>query len=259
MPVNHRRHLTYANVISTMALFLVLAGGTTLAATGGNFILGKSNTAGAPTQLSSGTTGSALKVTNSNGGNGVSASGGSVAKNAAALNGTSSAGNGVQGISGKSSASGVYGQNNSTGFGVAGRSPNGTGIMGDSSGGWAVQAFGNASQARAGNGFAKAMAYVDPRDHPSDPIQRCFNSQLPPSQATSGNCGITIRGGSPGIRILDFGFRVDDRFPLISAFYGQVIASARPFPTESPNELFVSTYDHSAGQLANSPFYIVVY
>ena len=46
-----RSHLTYANVISTLALFLVVGGGTTLAATGGNFILGQSNSASSTTSL----------------------------------------------------------------------------------------------------------------------------------------------------------------------------------------------------------------
>jgi hypothetical protein len=60
-----RSHLTYANVMATIAVFMVL-GGTTYAATGGNFILGQSNTAGSTTALSSGTTGPALKATNTN-------------------------------------------------------------------------------------------------------------------------------------------------------------------------------------------------
>lgn len=63
-----RSHLTFANIVSTLALFLVLGGGTALAATGGSFILGQTNTAGAPTELSSGTSGSALKVTNTDNG-----------------------------------------------------------------------------------------------------------------------------------------------------------------------------------------------
>ena len=46
------RHLTYANVAATLALFLAL-GGTAYAATGGNFILGKSNSASSTTTLSS--------------------------------------------------------------------------------------------------------------------------------------------------------------------------------------------------------------
>jgi hypothetical protein len=39
--------------------------------------------------------------------------------------------NGVEGRSASATASGVYGQNDGTGFGVAGRSPNGIGILGD--------------------------------------------------------------------------------------------------------------------------------
>jgi hypothetical protein len=58
-----RAHLTYANVMGTIAVFMVL-GGTTYAATGGNFILGQSNTASSTTGLSAGTTGPAFRVTN---------------------------------------------------------------------------------------------------------------------------------------------------------------------------------------------------
>jgi hypothetical protein len=58
-----RSHLTYANVMVTVLAFIVL-GGTTYAATGGNFILGQSNSASSTTALSSGTTGPALKLTN---------------------------------------------------------------------------------------------------------------------------------------------------------------------------------------------------
>jgi hypothetical protein len=60
-----RSHLTFANVVSMLALSVAL-GGTTYAATGGNFILGQSNTAASTTALSSGTTGPALKATNTN-------------------------------------------------------------------------------------------------------------------------------------------------------------------------------------------------
>jgi hypothetical protein len=60
-----RSRLTYANVMATIAVFIAL-GGTTLAATGGNFILGQSNSASSTTALSSGTTGPAFKVTSTN-------------------------------------------------------------------------------------------------------------------------------------------------------------------------------------------------
>jgi hypothetical protein len=58
-----RSRLTFANVTSVIALFVAL-GGTTLAATGGNFILGQSNSATSTTSLSAGVTGPAFKVTN---------------------------------------------------------------------------------------------------------------------------------------------------------------------------------------------------
>jgi hypothetical protein len=58
-----RLNLSYANVMATIAVFIAL-GGTTYAATGGNFILGQSNSAGSTTGLSSGTTGPALRATN---------------------------------------------------------------------------------------------------------------------------------------------------------------------------------------------------
>jgi hypothetical protein len=51
------------NVVGYVALFVAL-GGTTYAATGGNFILGQSNSASSTTALSAGTTGPAFKVTN---------------------------------------------------------------------------------------------------------------------------------------------------------------------------------------------------
>jgi hypothetical protein len=58
-----RSHLTYANVMVTVLAFVVL-GGTTLAATGGNFILGQPNSASSTTALSAGTTGPAFRATN---------------------------------------------------------------------------------------------------------------------------------------------------------------------------------------------------
>lgn len=58
-----RSRLTYANVMATIAVFIAL-GGTTYAATGGNFILGRSNSASSTTSLSSSGSGPALKATN---------------------------------------------------------------------------------------------------------------------------------------------------------------------------------------------------
>jgi hypothetical protein len=67
--------LTYANVVATLALFLVLSGGAAIAATGGNFILGKANTASSQTSLSAPITGKSLQVTNTSTGAGATALG----------------------------------------------------------------------------------------------------------------------------------------------------------------------------------------
>ncbi len=71
-----RQHLTYANVMATIAVFMVL-GGTTYAATGGNFILGNPNTANQQTSLSASPAfaGKALQVTNTGTGAGATALG----------------------------------------------------------------------------------------------------------------------------------------------------------------------------------------
>jgi hypothetical protein len=58
-----RSHLSFANICSLVALFVAL-GGTTYAATGGNFILGNPNDADATTSLSAPVAGKALQVTN---------------------------------------------------------------------------------------------------------------------------------------------------------------------------------------------------
>jgi hypothetical protein len=73
-----RQHLTYANVMATIAVFMVL-GGTTYAATGGNFILGKPNSASSTTSLSAPVAGKALQVTNTSTGAGATGLGINVA------------------------------------------------------------------------------------------------------------------------------------------------------------------------------------
>jgi hypothetical protein len=69
--------------------------------------------------------------------------------------------NGVFGESGGSSTSGVYGLNDSNGFGVAGRANNGTGVLADSQNGYALQAFGKIHLNRAGiNTIPANRSYV---------------------------------------------------------------------------------------------------
>lgn len=69
-----RSRLTYANVMATIAVFLVL-GGVAYAATGGNLVLGHSNSASSKTSLSAPISNKALQVTNSSTGTGATALG----------------------------------------------------------------------------------------------------------------------------------------------------------------------------------------
>jgi hypothetical protein len=58
--------------------------------------------------------------------------------------------NGVSGVTGNNTASGVYGQNDGSGFGVAGRAPNGTGVLADSANGTALKVTGRTKFSTAG-------------------------------------------------------------------------------------------------------------
>jgi hypothetical protein len=82
------------------------------------------------------TPGRAISGTAASGGVGVWASGGDASKNTAAIHGQSGSGNAVEGISGATVASGVYGQNTSgAGYGVAGRAGSGgVAVYGDNTG-----------------------------------------------------------------------------------------------------------------------------
>jgi hypothetical protein len=124
------------------------------------------------------------------------------------------------------------------------------------SGGWAFNASGNATQRRGKGGFVKAMAFVDEGTYPSDPIRQCFNSQLPPSRATSGNCGITwsINGK---VHSLDFGFKVDDRFVSV-AEAGYVNDTLTVYPG-STDVLNVYGWTPATGNVDPDAYWIIVY
>lgn len=310
---------SHATVVAYVALFVAL-GGTAVAANGGNFILGQSNTAGNPTQLTSPTTNAAgaLKVTSTassggraiqgtsahgqgvyghsgstagvvgdsntfdgvlgvsndsdsagvsghgdGGGYGLFATGGNRLFHTAAIHGESTAGNAIEGFTTGGPASGVYGQdNNANSYGVAGHSNNGVAVAGDSSSGWAMQALGNATQSRAGGGFVKAMAFVDPfASTTSEKIKQCFNSQRPIGTATSGDCGITYSSSLTGRYTLGFGFQVNDRFVSASAAGSQgakTVVSAVPSPSSNTG-VNVTTLNFGTQNYSTDRFFIFVY
>jgi hypothetical protein len=193
------------------------------------------------------------------GGYGVFATGGNRLFNTAAMHAESAAGNAVEGYSTGSPASGVYGQNNNANsYGVAGHSNNGVAVVGDSTSGWAMQALGNATQSRAKGGFVKAMAYVDPISFPSDSIRQCFNSQRPPTLATSGNCGMTYSRTAAGHYTIDFGFQVNDRFALATGAQA-ADAPVTVGPTPTNTRLFVDAFDPGDNVYRENKFFIVVF
>ena len=110
---------------------------------------------------------------------------------------------GVHGVSHSTAGSGVAGVNDAKdATGVYGSDPQGYGFATDS----------HVSQGRSAGGWVKAMAYVS-----SGAIQRCFNSQISGSTASTVPCGMsfTTTSSSPWTFVIDFGFEVDDRFVQI--------------------------------------------
>jgi hypothetical protein len=85
---------------------------------------------------------------------------------------------------------------------------NGVGVYARSTSGPAVYAEGNAVQLRDKGGFAKAMAYIDPFLPAAQYVVRSFNSQ---------GAAITVSRLGPGTYVIDFGFKVDDRFISLTA------------------------------------------
>jgi hypothetical protein len=78
IPRLHIRRPSPAMLVALLALFVAL-GGTAVAATGGNFVLGQANTATTTSALSASLAGKALQVTNTNTGTGATALGLNVA------------------------------------------------------------------------------------------------------------------------------------------------------------------------------------
>ena len=168
---------------------------------------------------------------------------------------------GVFGIS--SSGSGVIGES-TTGDGVTGLSSGGSGVRGSSSRGFAMYADGNAGQARSMGGWVKAMAYVD---NPIRnkllglgpvPIGRCYNAI---TGTSSGGCGFTATSDGITSSTVDFGFKVDDRFVVITPVTGFYTAVTPYIHSLSGNRVIVSTYRNCGSNCGDgqTSFFIVVY
>jgi hypothetical protein len=118
---------------------------------------------------------------------------------------------------------------------------------------------GNAVQDRGSNGLVKAMAFVNPFG--SNKFERCYNSQLTGTAATTPPCGFTyidISGEFPFV-LIDFGFQVDDRFVSVTPTYsgGENTGANISY---AGNSVYVHIF--YSGEILNktyAPFTIIVY
>jgi hypothetical protein len=97
----------------------------------------------------------------------------------------------------------------------------------------------------------KAAAEIFPDERVGD----CFNSQVAASQATSGDCGITVQRLATGRYSVNFGFEATNRFvsvtPETDGSFSSVHATVN-------NPLVVYTYNVFRGA-EGDPFYIIVF
>ena len=158
-------------------------------------------------------------------------------------------GRGVFGLATGATGVGVIGETNSTGIGVVGKSltPNGL----------AFAATGHAQQDRTSGGWVKAMVFVNTAQPPYS-IQRCFNSTLIGSAATTPPCGFNLVETGEGVFNLDYGFEIDDRFISANA-WGATVAVPSIIPVDT-HTFQVVWYDVLRQQLGAGEYYwMVVY
>ena len=171
-------------------------------------------------------------------------------------NGTASGDNGVQGVTFAGPGSGVAGFNNSGtpgGIGVYGQGDTAvyaygttTGVYGHgSSYGFATD--GNVQQARTGGGWVKAMVVIQGIKAPYT-IPNCFNSTLGGAAATTPPCGFTLAEVQPGEFTVGFGFEVDDRFVSATLECCFSYGVAPVYVSPSGTDLTVFTWDGSNTQ-----------
>ncbi|MGC2357062.1 MAG: DNRLRE domain-containing protein [Candidatus Acidiferrum sp.] len=230
---------------------------------GGNGVYGHSTTGNGVYGQTAGAGSSGVYGTNSAGGLGVA---GTVPAGGTGVYGenqsTSVGGDGILGRAHTSNGNGVHGTNDASfAVGVYGESsaPNGYGVYGHALNGYGIASDSNVSQWRGTGGWVKAMVYVDPF---KGGIQRCFNSQLPGSQATTVPCGISYTKYLVGQYMVDFGFQVDDRFLQFTALSGtnfgvSINGCLDDYCTISPSQ--VSIIESRDGTVIDATFFITVF
>jgi hypothetical protein len=156
--------------------------------------------------------------------------------------------------------SGVFGESTgASGFGVFGRSTGTSGfaLYGDASGGgYAVYANGNAGQARDKGGFAKALIFVNE----NGTINRCYNSFLVGSAATTAPCGFGVNLFALGAYRINFGFNISDRFFSVVALQDSSFHPTFAFITQIFTvDMIVQIATADSQTFTNAPFMVTVY
>jgi hypothetical protein len=128
-----------AALVALTVAFVAGIGSAATATQGEAVIAGFGNAATSTTGITNGNFGEAFAATTYTGN-----------PSSAILGQAFSGGNGVFGLSDSNTASGVYGQNDGSGFGVAGRAIDGTGVLADSANGTALSVSGKAQFSRSG-------------------------------------------------------------------------------------------------------------
>jgi hypothetical protein len=158
---------------------------------------------------------------------------------------------GVDGFAHSLNGSGVAGINTTDGIGVYAHSSGGAGILTDS----------NVVQARNMGGWVKAMAFVDPFAQGGIAITRCFNSQASGAGVSTPPCGFSINHEDAGVNLIDFGFRVDDRFVQVTSAANALYATSG-FPgcfNCSNNQIETTTWQSLDQIYDDAPFFIFIF
>jgi hypothetical protein len=183
----------------------------------------------------------------------------------------SSAGSGVAGLNSDPSGIGTYGLGGGfgvygvaaskgkllpSGTGVYGGSWSGTGVYGTAPNGLGFATDSNVQQARTAGGWVKALLYVNTSQSPYT-IQRCFNSTLSGSSATTPPCGFNLLESFPGDFTIDMGFEVDDRFVTASAYGDFALPWILFQDSHTYNILWYSVLSQTVG--AGEDYWLAVY
>jgi len=169
---------------------------------------------------------------------------------------------GVAGFSSTDQGAGVYGNNNSTswGYGVSGKSLNGSGVFG--SGVWGFDTDSNVHQSPAFGGWVKAMLLVDDSTGTAK-ILKCFNSSLSGAAANTLPCGFRATYfANDGTFVIHLGFDASQNF--VSALgipFGSVVTGGLGPDCGCADDetIALQLFSAQSGDVVNGKFYVVVF